>query len=228
MTIKEPIIFVSGVAIGGAVAWFVCRKHYKRIAEEEITSVKESFDKLQKEAQRRADAAKSKPDLSIYVEALEKAKEREEQNENSMDKSEMNRVPANTHVVDYSGFTDEDESDDETSENATDDEQDYYAAGSTAQPVDKRPDHSKPYLLNRMPYPNERPYHSLITVMYYADGTYADTHGTEMEIEDYIGTEMMNRIETSDEDELFIRNDALQLDIDIVKDSRTYDEIMFG
>ena len=79
-----------------------------------------------------------------------------------------------------------------------------------------------------MPYPNEKPYHSLITVIYYADGTYADQHGTEVEIEDYIGSEMMGYIEETSKEEVFIRNEELELDVDIIKDSSTYDEVMFG
>ena len=199
---KNGIIFAAGGLIGAGLAWFFTRRYYRERTEKEIESVKEAYDRLREDAQKRADAAKSKPDLSVYVEALKKAEEKE----------------ANTTPINYSGFTDEADQEDEPEETYV----------HTARPIEKDVDHSKPYLLDRMPYPNEKPYHSLITVIYYADGTYADQHGTEVEIEDYIGSEMMGYIEETSKEEVFIRNEELELDVDIIKDSSTYDEVMFG
>lgn len=201
--VKESIIFTAGGLIGAGVAWFLTKKYYRERTEKEIESVKEAYDRLKEDIQKRADAAKSKPDLSVYMEALKKSEEK----------------AATPAPVNYSGFTSGTEEPDEP-------EPIEYV--STARPIDKEVDHSKPYLLDRMPYPNEKPYHSLITVIYYADGTYADQHGTEVEVEDYIGTDMMGYIEETSKDEIFIRNEELELDVDIIKDNRTYDDVMFG
>ena len=149
--------------------------------------------------------------MSVYVEALKKAEEQENA-----------KTDAPEGPINYSGFTNAAE------EDAEDSEPEIEPYVHTSRPIEKNVDHSKPYLLDRMPYPNEKPYHSLITVIYYADGTYADQHGTEMEVEDYIGADMMGYIEETSKDEVFIRNEQLELDVDIIKDNRTYDEIMFG
>lgn len=201
--VKESIIFTAGGLIGAGVAWFFTKKYYRERTEKEIESVKEAYDRLKEDIQKRADAAKSKPDLSVYMEALKKSEEK----------------AATSAPINYSGFTSGIEEPDEP-------EPIEYVP--TARPIDKEVDHSKPYLLDRMPYPNEKPYHSLITVIYYADGTYADQHGTEVEVEDYIGTDMMGYIEETSKDEIFIRNEELELDVDIIKDNRTYDDVMFG
>ena len=39
---------------------------------------------------------------------------------------------------------------------------------------------------------------------------------------------MMDYVENTEKDEIFIRNDELNIDVDIRKDTRTYDEVMFG
>ena len=199
MQIKDPIIFVVGAAIGAAGAWFFTKKYYEKITDEEIASVKESYKKLQEDAQKRADAAKNKPDLSIYMEAINKTDEKPE-------------------IVNYSGFTEEPEPEEEV----------INREDLLPKPLEKNVDRTKPYLINRLPYTNEDPDYTQITVIYYADGTYADQRGTEIEIEDYIGTNLMGYVEETDKEEIFIRNEELGVDIDICKDARTYDEIMFG
>lgn len=204
MQIKDPIIFVSGLAVGAVGAWLITKHHYRQIADEEIESVKQSFKKLQEDAQKRADAAKNKPDMTAYME-MTKAKEEPEAPE--------------TKVINYSGFTSDNEPEEQEVINRED---------LLPKPIDAKVDRTKPYLINRLPYSTEDPDYTSITVVYYADGTYADSHGTEMEIEDYIGSALMGYIEETDKEELFIRNEELGVDIDIVKDARTYDEIMFG
>ena len=202
MQIKDPIIFVSGLAIGAIGTWFFTRKHYQKVADEEIESVKASFKKLQEDAQKRADAAKNKPDLTTYMEVANKGQE---------------EVKEEPKAVNYTGFT---------SEVAPEDAS-FSREELLPKPIDPKVDRSKPYLINRLPYADEDPDYTSITVMYYADGTYADPHGRELEIEEYIGSDLMGYVEETDKEELFIRNEELGVDIDIVKDARTYDDIMF-
>ena len=208
MQIKDPIIFVVGAAIGATGAWFFTKRYYKKKADEEIESVKQSFKKLQEDAQKRANAAKNKPDLSVYMEALNKSEENQEP-----------ETPNEPKVINYSGFTEMPEPEDTEVIDRKE---------LLPKPIEPNVDRTKPYLINRLPYADEDPDYTQITVIYYADGTYADPHGKEMEIEDYIGVNMMGYIEETDKEEVFIRNEELGVDIGIVKDARTYDEIMFG
>lgn len=198
MQIKDPIIFVVGAVVGAAGAWFFTKKYYQKKADEEIESVKVSFKKLQEDAQKRANAAKNKPDISVVVEALNKSAEKEN----------------GPTVVNYSGFTEEQEAEEEISRDEL-----------LPKPLEPNVDRSKPYLINRLPYSDEDPDYTQITVMYYADGTYADMQGRQMEIEEYIGTNLMGYVEETDKEEIFIRNEDLGIDIDICKDARSYEEL---
>ena len=83
MTVKEPLIFLSGVAVGAVGAWLIVKDKYKTQAEEEINSVKETFARISQEAIDKAAAAKNKPDLSIYTQALAKAEENKQIPEDS-------------------------------------------------------------------------------------------------------------------------------------------------
>ena len=83
MTVKEPLIFLGGVAVGAVGAWLIVKDKYKTQAEEEINSVKETFARISQEAIDKAAAAKNKPDLSIYTQALAKAEENKQIPEDS-------------------------------------------------------------------------------------------------------------------------------------------------
>lgn len=215
MTIKDPIIFLVGTAIGSGVTWFVTKKTIEKKAEEkyealyqkEVESVKASFLHLNEKAKEKTAESEihnevhneKLPSLDVYTDALKKARDKEEK-------------------VNYTNFTVEEEPEE-------DDEEDSIVDKTL---IDETTDTSQPYILKRMPNPNEDPNYTQIEVTYYADGTYADSRDTEMEIEDYIGRKMMDYVENTEKDEVFIRNDELNIDVDIRKDTRTYDEVMFG
>ena len=70
MKIKEPLIFLGGAGIGSVITWLVVKEKYRSQAQEEIESVKETFTRINKEAIEKAAAAKNKPDISVYAEAM--------------------------------------------------------------------------------------------------------------------------------------------------------------
>ena len=80
--IKSPLIFSAGLAIGSVVTWLLVRGHYRAEKEEEIASVKEvyakRFDNINKEALEKAAVAANKPDISIYTQALQQSREKNE------------------------------------------------------------------------------------------------------------------------------------------------------
>ena len=218
--IKDPIIFTVGALIGAGVSWFVTQQYYKKIADEEIESVKESFSYLQKEAQERADAAKNKPSIDIMAQALKMQKE----SLPTVDHSSLDDTQEpDTNKVNYSNFSAE-----EIEETESEDEPEPEEYELQIAPIKDTKGNGEPYVLKQPSRDSEPPYYTTILLIYYSDGTYADSHGVEHEVEDYIGRKMMEYVEKTDKDEVFIRNDELQIDLDIVKDARTYDEVMFG
>lgn len=212
MQIKDPIIFLAGAAIGSGITYFVTKKvigekveaKYEAQYQEELKSVKESFAYLAEEDRKKAEAAKNKPSIDIYTEAINKARAREEE--------------AEAKKVNYSKPATIGLEDDEIEDDAN-----TPLIDTTI--IDEDTDTSQPYILKRIPDDED---YTRVSVTYYADGTYADSRDAEMEIEEYIGKDMMDYVSHTDKDEVFIRNEELGIDVDIIKDTRTYDEVMFG
>lgn len=84
----KGLYFVLGAAIGGAVAWYLTKNHYKNIADEEINSVREKFEEDHKEMIKKSkealDTGKkiveealnpilNKPDLHEYAEVIRRS-----------------------------------------------------------------------------------------------------------------------------------------------------------
>ena len=67
---KEPLIFAAGVAIGSVVTWLAVKKKYADMAQEEIDTVKDIYAKINQEAIDKAAAAKNKPDIMLYTQAV--------------------------------------------------------------------------------------------------------------------------------------------------------------
>lgn len=84
---KEPLIFAAGVAIGSVATWLAIKKKYADLAQEEIDSVKDIYAKINQEAIDKAAAAKNKPDISIYTQAV-MANEPEQEETEQIDTSE--------------------------------------------------------------------------------------------------------------------------------------------
>lgn len=68
-----------------------------------------------------------------------------------------------------------------------------------------------------------------ISLTYYADGTVADDSERAMsadEIEETIGRDSLGHFGEYEEDSVFVRNDRLKADYEILKDERTYAELL--
>ena len=222
MTIKDPIIFIAGAAIGSGITYFTTKKilsdklekKFEAQYQEELQSVKDSFAYLAEEDRRKAAEAKEKPSLDVYIDAVNKTREREaaEAREKEKEQPRLNYSDPKSLLIER-----------ELEEDEIEDDADTPLIDTTI--IDEDTDTSQPYIMKRLPDDDD---YTRISVTYYADGTYADARDSEMEIEDYIGKKMMEYVASSDKDEIFIRNEELELDIDITKDNRTYDDVMFG
>lgn len=214
MQIKDPLIFIAGSIVGAGITFLTTRKilndkaeaKYEALYQKDKQSLIDSIAEYREKDKKRAEAAREKPPLTLYVDAINKANEREAAKEARVNYSSISTGNAK-------------------GEEEIEDDAEAPLIDTTL--IDEDTDTSGPYVMKRWPNPSESEYTQL-EVTYYSDGTYADTRDTEMEIEDYIGKKMMDYVANTDKDEVFIRNDELGLDIDITKDSRTYDEVMFG
>lgn len=80
-SVKSSLIFAAGLAIGSVVTWLSVKGHYKEEKEDAIEALREEYAKRDKEigqeALEKVALAKNKPDLSVYTQALQQAREHE-------------------------------------------------------------------------------------------------------------------------------------------------------
>lgn len=171
---SKPFIFAAGAAVGSVVTWFVLKDKYKKIADDEINSVKDTFSK---ETKRRRKMIKIKENVLVGGEESE---------------------PVAPVDPGYSKADDED------------------------RVVSNR----YPYIINPNDFddPNYDSYDK-ITLTYYADGVLTDEVDEPIAAEDiqtFVGTEFMTHFGEFDPDVVYVRNDILRIDYEIVRDEENF------
>lgn len=87
---------------------------------------------------------------------------------------------------------------------------------------------SEPYVISPNEYEADNGYEQ-ISLTYYADNTLADEDDhvmDEEEIERTVGADSLTRFGEYEDDTVFVRNDALQCEYEIMLDERTYFEVV--
>lgn len=201
------LMFTAGAAIGSMVTWKVVKTRYERIAQEEIESVKEAF----------AEYFVNNDDTSV-----------EEVSEDDEDRPSSSSRQINWE--DYEDL-DEDDSAEEDEYQADEADREEYARISSyytneeggAEDMDKH--------IGRAPYvidPDE--FASLdnwktVSLTYYADDVLEDEKYRIINNRDeLIGPKALTTFGEYEEDSVFVRNERLKTDYEILKDYRTYDE----
>lgn len=95
--------------------------------------------------------------------------------------------------------------------------------------IDKEKENSmpdEPYVISPDEF-GESDNYTQISLTYYADGTLADDEDEIMEdIEGTVGEDFADHFGDYEDDSVHIRNDRLRCDYEILKDNRTYDEVV--
>lgn len=172
---NKILVFAAGVVIGSAVTWKLVRDKYKKLADEEIASVKKVWSKKQR-----------KEGVNVDVTLPPK--------------------PLNTEFKDYRSAQDI------ITENkyAGEEEEDY---------MDK-------YVISPDEYgESELPSESLT---YWADGVVTDEANCVMDEEDIegtIGIDALNHFGEYEDDSVFVRNETLDKEYEILLDTRNFRDI---
>lgn len=191
------LMFAAGAAIGSAVTWKVVKTKYEKIAQEEIDSVKEAFADQVSNLQEQIDD---------YV-ALDEAEE-------WADRADK---------IDWSEYEDLD--DEEVEE--PDDGLNEYARlvnnytnekGGVDEMV------KKPYVISPYDF-GELDGYSQVELTYYADGTLEDEdYNIVTDVDELIGSDSLFTFGEYEDDAVFVRNERLRADFQILKDYRTYEQ----
>lgn len=195
------LMFAVGAAIGSAVTWKVVKTKYERIAQEEIESVKEAFEDRLTNLQEQVD------DYATLDESEEWA-------------DRAGRVS-------WDELEDLDEDEEEEAEDAPDDALNEYARlidQYTKKEGGAEHMAKEPYVI--APYDfGEIDGYSQISLTYYSDGILEDEDGDIVkDADELLGVGSLNTFGEYEDDSVFVRNEFLKTDFEILKDYRTYDQ----
>lgn len=167
-TLSNIVIFAVGAAIGSAVTYKIVKNKYERIAEEEISSMREYY--------------KGK-----YV------------------------GPQQSEPI----------SDEKKAEYETLVSEQGYGTYSEEKTTEEVPSMGEPYVISPSEF-GELDYDT-VSLTYYADGVLADEMDEIIEdVDDIVGLDSLNHFGEYEDDSVFVRNDRMSCDYEILLDSRNY------
>mgnify|MGYP001187246191 CR=1 FL=1 len=199
--ITSFMMFIFGAAVGSVVTWQYVKKKYERIAQEEIDSVKETFSKL-KEVKSKDNETEENNNVRTIVEKVK-------------DKPGIVEYAAwlrKQGYTNYSNYSDTDSLSEDP--NASEEE------------MDENMINDKPYVISPDEFGEFYDYEK-ISLTYYADQVLADEDDELVEdIEETVGFESLNAFGEYEDDSVFVRNDRLKCDYEILLDQRKYSDVI--
>lgn len=179
--INKILIFAAGVAIGSAVTWKLVKDKYKKLADEEIASVKEIWSKKHPTVE---DIAETDVKESIKTDATPQPKKN----------PDFKDYRAMQEIIDKNSY--------------------------------KEGDYMDKYVISPEEFgESELPSESLI---YWADGVVTDEANCVMDeddIEETIGSDALNHFGEYEDDSVFVRNETLDKEYEILMDTRRFSDV---
>ncbi len=197
------LVFAAGAAIGSAVTWRVVKTKYERIAQEEIESVKDAYADMIANLQEQVDDYSTMDEAEEWVDRASK--------------------------IDWSDYEDLDEEEDEDEDERTVNDLNDYARIVNQYTSEKGGAENmakEPYVISPYDF-GELDGYSQVELTYYADGTLEDEDYNiiaEGEVNELIGRDSLYTFGEYEDDAVFVRNEHLRADFQILKDYRTYAE----
>lgn len=199
------ILFTAGAIIGSVVTLKVVKTKYEEIAQEEIDSVKEEYTRLMV-------AMKKKLNESVI-------RDDEDDEENEDDAEEDNNDSYNeAEMIDYHKIASKYRSSDEE-KTQNEEEGDEGKKDSD----DEVPYVNGPYVISPDDF-GSVPGYNVEPLDYFADGILADGWGVKLDIDETIGEDAVNHFGEYNDDVVYVRNEATEIEYEVTRDPRTYAE----
>lgn len=210
------LAFTAGASIGAVVAWKFLEKKHEDAMQEEIDSIKKEL----KEYFSKKYSAPNNEDFHDYLKNKPTTQEDKQESVTEEIRKIYNNVISDKGYTNYSDFakSDSDEEDD-SDEDEEDDLEDkpVYAERDT--------DMDEPYVISPEEF-GELDYEK-ISLTYYADDVLADEFdGLVENIDSIVGLESLNTFGEYEDDSVFVRNDKLRCDYEILKDLRRWEDVV--
>ena len=191
------LVFAAGAAIGSLVTYKVVKNQYEKIVQEEIESIKEAF------SGNEVEITQDKPDETDEDEGRPEQPRQINWDElEDLDEEDENYTPTEEDLEQYESLT-----------------HSYSGEKGGAEEVT-----SGPYVISPYDF-GELDEFSQIELTYYADGVLEDEeYNVVTDAEELLGPKALNTFGEYEEDSVFVRNERLRTDFQILKDYRTYQE----
>jgi len=193
-------MFMAGLTVGAATAWLCLRKRYEQIAQEEIDSVKATY------AERKVSTNNNSSDKTPM-------NHKEISNDES-NKIKADRAKLKPDLVDYAaklaekGYT-----------NYSMPNEKNVKEEETVTMTDK------PYVISPDDFGDMDDY-AQISLTYYSDDILADEDDEIIEdVEETVGIDFAEHFGDYEDDSVFVRNDRLKCDYEILRDNRPYSDV---
>lgn len=203
--VKRVLIFVAGAGIGVLASWRFFKKKYERIANDEIASVTEHY-------RNKATKAEEPTDISSSDNA-------QEEDDVILEKqmSEYKSL-ASRYASKVNARTEEDCEDTTVTE--------YTQVDGEFVPVKSYKEKggdivNRPYVIKPEEFGNGD--YETVSLTYYADGILTDDFDNPIEdIDYYVGEESLDHFGEYEDDSVFVRNDNLKTDFEILLVEESY------
>jgi hypothetical protein len=195
--IINVLVFTAGAAIGSLVTWKVVKDRYERILQEEIDSVKETWERL------------------AHEESDDDCDDEDELDEDNEDGEEEDEGFDSSTMTDYASLASKyGHTSGKSAENDGKGEGD-----------DEVPYINGPYVIPPEEYGNGNFDHGLYCLTYYSDDVLANDWWETLDIEETIGRDALEHFGDYTDDIVHVRNERLNGDYEVVRDYRTYAEV---
>lgn len=216
-TLCKFFLFTAGAAIGSVVTWKLVKTKYEQIAQEEIDSVKEEYASLMKSMRDKLKNSTVNPDESTETDENADG-DYPDDDDRDLASHEQEMVEYYKLISKYCNNNNEKVSEENNENNEEggkrdEDEDDLgfpYIKG--------------PYVISANDFNSSPPGYNAQSLDYFADGVLADGWGVILDIEETIGEESLEHFGDEQDDILYVRNERNEIDYEIARDPRTYDE----
>lgn len=204
------LVFTAGAAIGSVVTWKVVTTKYDQIIQEEVDRFKEDYAKCMSNLQNREDDKES-------------AEETDDEDE---DEDDCEYPDGSCRQINWEEYEDLAEEDDDP-----EDDQEEYArlvsqyTSEKGGAEDMAESQAKaPYVISPYDFGEIDDYHQ-IELTYYADGVLEDDDcNIVTDADELLGPKALTTFGEYEDDAVFVRNEGLRTDFQILKDYKTYAE----
>ena len=212
-TLKNLCVFSLGAFIGSLITWKLLKTKYEMLAQEEIDSVKEVFSKRAKTVDLSDYSNFDEFDEDDNDEEYAETEHEDEQEESDV----VIKRGVKPNLADYAKMLDE--------IGYTD----YSAITTTTNKEEEGGNESmntkKPYVISPDEF-GELDEYEAVSLNYYADGVLTDDWDNVIEdVDGIVGKDSLTHFGEYEEDSVFVRNDNLKTDYEILMDVRNFSSV---